>query len=286
MALPALQAMQAAGIELFLFGKPWANDLLASTNLTIFSLDHHFWQTVKTMSAIKSVDKALLLTNSFSSALMAFFAGKKTIGYKTDGRKWLLNASITKPLALHEVQYFWDISLFASQFWFPQLQCLESIPTIINLPLNPAATVNAKNHLAKAKIVDPFYVLCPFAHGTGKDGKSKIWPHWSEFSAGLNQKQLIVCPGKSEEMLCSKLVPEATALSGLKLDEYAAILAMAKQVIANDSGPMHIAAAVGTNTLGIFGVSDPRRSHPWGADYIGTLGHWPTALDVLNKINP
>jgi heptosyltransferase-2 len=47
---------------------------------------------------------------------------------------------------------------------------------------------------------------------------------------------------------------------------------------------MHIAAAVGVNTLGIFGVSDPRRTAPWGANYIGGQDQWPALADVLNYI--
>lgn len=285
MTLPALQAMQQAGIELFLFGKPWAHDLLAATNMTLCSLGNNFWQTTKKISTIKNTHKALLLTNSLSSALMAYLAGKASIGYQTDSRRILLKASSSKPPALHEVQYFWNISIFASQFWFPQLQWPERIPSKISLPLNPIAVANVKKKLDQAKIRHPFYVLCPFAQGTGRDGQSKVWPHWYELTASLHPHQLIVCPGKNEEKLCSELVPGATILSGVNLAEYAAILATAEQVIANDSGPMHIAAAVGANTLGIFGVSDPQRSHPWGADYIGALGHWPTITDVLNTLS-
>lgn len=281
MALPALQTMRQIGIELSLYGKPWANDLLAATDMHLFPLTNNFWQTKKKIAGMGNNDKALLLTNSFSSALMTRLAGKATIGYKTDNRQLLLKASIVKQPAQHEVHYFWDIARFASQYWFPTLPWPEKIPDKITLPLSPAFIASAKQLLHQAKINKPFWVLCPFAHGTGKDGKSKMWPHWRELSAKLHQHQLVVCPGKNEEILCSELVPEATVLSGLNLGEYAAVLAAAERVIANDSGPMHIAAAVGANTLGIFGASDPQRTRPWGADYIGTLGQWPTVSEVL-----
>jgi heptosyltransferase-2 len=280
MALPALQAMQQSGIELFLHGKPWASDLLAATGMSILPLSKSFWQTTKLLAGAKSSDKALLLTNNFSSALMTRLAGITTVGYKTYNRGLLLKTSITKQPAQHEVQYFWDIARFASQYWFPTLQWPKKIPSRVTLPLSPAFIAAAKQILHQAKIDKPFWVLCPFAHGTGKDGKSKMWPHWRELSAKL-QHQLVVCPGKSEEKLCAELVPEATILPGLNLGEYAAVLAAAERVIANDSGPMHIAAAVGSNTLGIFGVTDPHRTQPWGADYIGSIGHWPSVFEVM-----
>jgi heptosyltransferase-2 len=281
MSLPALQAMQESGIELLLYGKPWINDLLAALNMPLFSLTKQFWQTTTKMAEMPS-DKTLLLTNSFSSALMARLAGKKAIGYVADSRRLLLNAGLSKQPGKHEVNYFWDIAKFASQHWFPALPWPDNTPNKITLPINAVCTSSAQQALSTAKINKPFWVLCPFAFGTGKNDTSKIWPHWRELSATLSlSHQMVVCPGRNEENLCSELVPNATVLSGLHLGEYAAVLAAAERVIANDSGPMHIAAAVGTNTLGIFGVTEPQRSQPWGSNYIGSLGHWPTIAEVL-----
>lgn len=283
MALPALQALQANHVKLHLIGKSWAADLLSATNLPICSLNKSFWQTTKSLTQIKC-KKALLLTNSFSSALMTRLANKISIGYRTDLRHLLLKSSLTKQAGQHEVTYFWDIARFASQFWFPDLTWPKDIPEKISLSLSPPAIISAKQHLAEAHIDKPFWVVCPFAHGTGSDGKSKIWPHWRQLSAQLKQQRLIVCPAKNEETLCSELVPEATVLSGLNLSEYAAVLAAADKVIANDSGPMHIAAAVGARTLGIFGVSDPMRSGPWGGDFVGNLGEWPSLSKVISQL--
>ena len=116
-------------------------------------------------------------------------------------------------------------------------------------------------------------------------GESKIWPHWRALSARLTpQHTLVVCPGPHEASHCSDLVPYATVLHGLNLNEYAAVLARAAGVIANDSGPMHLAAAVGAPTLGIFGCTDPARSHVWGGAYVGAFGKWPSVEAVLGRI--
>lgn len=285
MALPALLAMRKTGIKLQLFGKPWITDLLAETHLALNQLSPRFWQSTKKMAKDLETDRVLLLTNSFSSALMARLAGKTAIGYSTDLRQWLLEARI-KPGIQHEVEYFWRIARFASQYWFPGLQWLEHIPTTIKLPIHKTSISSAKQRLQLANINRPFWVLCPFAQGKGNHGQSKIWSHWRELSKQLHQYPLVVCPGKNEEILCKELVPEAIVLSGLNLNEYAATMAMAEKIIANDSGPMHIAAAVNANTLGIFGVSDPKRTRPWGGDHIGTLGQWPTLSEVLQRIEP
>ena len=284
MALPALQVMQQSGIELHLLGKPWIADLLAATNLPLHALTNNFWQSTKIMANISNTNKSLLLTNSLSSALMARFSGKMAIGYKTHRRQWLLKTAAPKTPGLHEIQYLWDISKIACQYWFPHLNWSKYPPTKITLPLDPLAIINANQRLIEAHVTEPFWVICPFAHGTGRDGKSKIWPHWRSLSAHLKPHQLIVCPGKNEESLCAKLVPEATVLPGLNLSEYAAVLAQAEYVIANDSGPMHIASAVGASTLAIFGVSDPQRTGPWGNAFIGSQNHWPTLKEVVERI--
>lgn len=285
MALPALQSLQQADIELLLFGKHWANDLLAATGMKVTSIDKSFWKTTHIMSKVTDCNKALLLTNHISSALMAYFAGKAAIGYKTYGRYPFLEICISKKSSLHEVQYFWNIAHTAGQYWFPELLSAYSVlPPKINLPCSSSAIATAQHVLNIHQIKQPFWIVCPFAHGTGKDGASKIWPHWRELSVHLNHRQLVVCPAKNEEALCAELAPGATVLSGLNLGEYAAVLAEAEFVVANDSGPMHIAAAVGTRTLGIFGVTDPKRTGPWGGESIGEKDMWPTLSEVLEKL--
>lgn len=60
---------------------------------------------------------------------------------------------------------------------------------------------------------------------------------------------------------------ELPSLTGLPLDQLAALMDSAALYLGNDSGPMHLAAAVGTPVVGIFGSSNPRRWHPWGVPH-------------------
>lgn len=285
MALPALQVLQQGGVHLSLLGKPWIQNLLGATGLEMFSLAGSFWQNQKAMAAITTSRRALLFTNSFSSALMSFLAGKASIGYQTDARRFFLKAGLVKLPNQHEVCHFWRLAQFASRHWFPELPWPSQIPEKITLPIGPDSIHRAKQALHDANINEPFWVLCPFAHGKGRLGVSKIWPHWRDLSEYLQQQhRLVVCPGEREMPLCASLVPKASILSGLGLSEYAAILSMAERVIANDSGPMHLAAAVGAETLGIFGATDPARTHPWGGAYVGRQGHWPSCSEVFQLL--
>lgn len=286
MTLPALQALQKCGIELFLFGQPWMLDLLSATGKNLFVITNDFWQNTAKIANVSTADKALLLTNSFSSALMARLGGKLPVGYKTDGRRLLLNAGLVKPPAQHEVQYFWNIVRFAVEHWFPKIEWVEPIPTRITLPLSPEAHIVANQILHSNHIDKPFWVISPFARGVGINNKTKIWPYWHELSKELSRRyQLVICPGIDDEASCTEFASNAIILRGLNLSEYAAIMASAEQVIANDSGPMHIAAAVGAKTLGIFGASPPQRCRPWGADYIGSENTWPSVAEVLSFLS-
>lgn len=285
MALPVLQALQQNSIQFYLLGKPWIQDMFAATQWPMISLEKKFFRNRTKLSALPC-DKMLLLTNSLSSALLARMSGKKVIGYNTDHRQLLLTKSMNPQDGVHEIDYFWRLAGFACAHWFQDLSWPTNIPERLHFPLNEPLISRVQNLLIQNGINSPFWAVCPFAHGTGVNNQPKIWPYWRELSRQLgSQFPLVVCPGPNEEALCQELVPEATVLRGLKLNEYAALLSLADQVVANDSGPMHIAAAVNPNSLGIFGVSNPQRTRPWGADYIGALNSWPKIDEVLNKLN-
>ncbi len=283
MTLPALQAIQSAGISLILLGKPWIKDLFESTGMELLSLEKEFWDSRNKIKQVPTI-KTLLFTNSFSSALMARLAGKESIGYNTDMRQLLLKTGLNKPSQLHEVEYFWNLSHFAMHTWFPEVVWPDTIPLKIELPINQSIMTNAQEIIRGAGIEGRFWVLCPFAHGRSPDKKSKIWPYWRDLSQKLSNHKLVVCPGANELDLCQELVPEATVLSGLNLSEYTGVLSLAEQVIANDSGPMHVASAVNANTLGIFGVTDPVRTSPWNAPYIGRKNEWPSINEVCSLV--
>jgi heptosyltransferase II len=61
----------------------------------------------------------------------------------------------------------------------------------------------------------------------------------------------------------------------------------ASLVVANDSGPMHLAAAVDAPVLGIFGNGEPGRTHPWGSTgrWVGSPGRWPSLEAVLQAVH-
>lgn len=101
-------------------------------------------------------------------------------------------------------------------------------------------------------------VLLP---GAGK--ANKLWPveRFRELARRIGGDVLVVWgPGERElaEGIGARMAPPTN------LRELAGILARAKVVIGADTGPLHLAAALGTRVIGLFGPTDPRRNGPYG----------------------
>jgi len=237
--------------------------------------------------ALRRIDcnRALLLTDSFGTAAAARLAGLRAVGFRRDYRSWLLRRAVEYPADSHEVEALWLLGRAAQETFAPDARWPESVPERMDLPLAGEHHRAAEAALAAAHIDEPFTVLCPMAVGT-RDGHSKVWPHWPAVSRRLADlgHRLVVCPGPGEEEACAAAAPEATLLSGVGLGAYAAICARARQVLANDSGPLFMAAAVGAPVIGIYGVAVAADVRPIGADFIGSDTGWPDVDEVLARL--
>jgi lipopolysaccharide heptosyltransferase I len=125
--------------------------------------------------------------------------------------------------------------------------------------------------LARHNIAD-FYVLNP-----GGGWRSKCWPpeRYGELHHRLAVQRgwrAIISFGPGEESLAQELVsaagtPAPVALS-LGLGSLMALLRRAKFVISADTGPLHLASALGSPVVGLYGPTDPARNGPYGGQNI------------------
>lgn len=277
MALPSLEALSSAGFTFELLGKPWIKDLLSAYPYRCHAIPKGF-REVRRLYQTLGVTHAILFTNGLSGVFPLVGTGIKSIGYaRSHLRRLLLDKAKQKQKSLHEIEYFWQLTQFA-------------VNKPILVPGNPKLLLTETYHaqaeaiLKQHNIQKGFFVICPGAIGHGVKKESKIWPHWQNLCANLSQKgvKLVACPAPFEtEQFEETLGQYVKILPNLNIPQYAAIMQRSRQVIANDSGPMHLAAAVQTPVLGIFGQSDPQRTQPWGGKYIGTLHHWPSCREVL-----
>lgn len=106
-------------------------------------------------------------------------------------------------------------------------------------------------------------------------GPAKRWPaeHFSELGRRLARERacgIALFGGPDDSELCDgireQIGDNAVNLAGrTSLKEWAALLACCDLVICNDSGGMHLAAAVGTPLVAIYGLTDPAKTGPLGS---------------------
>jgi len=284
MALPAV-AVLCASRPCVVVGRGWAVDLLAGMGWTVLRLPAGTRPAAAAIRAalVPGAREGVLLTNSFGSALQFRLAGVAATGYRAHWRSWLLGQGVARPAGGHEVERFWHLAS-----WHLQPDAAPGPPpAALNLSLAEHHQRQAAHALGQVAITGPYTVLCPLATGLAH-GHSKIWPSFPLLCRGLVDagETVISCPGPGEEAAAAAALPGAIPLPGLGLGAYAAILKGARRVVANDSGPMHLAAAVGARVIGLFGVSDPHRTSPWGAHgrVLGSATAWPTVGEVITAL--
>jgi heptosyltransferase-2 len=262
--MPTLRRLEQAGYDLHLVGRGWATALLEGTGWPVYRrpgalLDaRRTWRDVRRTVHQRS-PKALLFTKSLSSALETRFAGWRPIGYARDGRTPLLSWAYPMPDGTHAAHQYWDLTSLALG---------ESAPYPTTVSLSPSLRQRAladalleQHHLVAGQYV----VLCPFSGADDREDR-KVWPHHAELGARLHQRGIrtVVCPGPGEEARTATVLPHATALLGTDLGVYAALLANARAVVANDTGPGHLAAAVGARLIAIYGPHSVMAWSPLG----------------------
>ncbi|HXH09621.1 MAG TPA: lipopolysaccharide heptosyltransferase II [Alphaproteobacteria bacterium] len=225
-------------------------------------------------------DVALLLPNSFRAALWAWLIGaQRRVGYATDGRRWLL----THPMPAAWIQPYRRRSQRVSRGSPSEgphqvdayLRLVEAlhIPIVERLPVLVPSSLAEKEaeHLwarhgleGQKRIVG----LCPGA----AFGPAKRW--WPERFAALADRLVaeaelaVVLFGSRDEVplieqVRAHMSQHAVSLAGQDtLASFAALAARCAVLVTNDSGAMHIASAVGSPVVALFGPTDPRRTAP------------------------
>jgi heptosyltransferase-1 len=112
----------------------------------------------------------------------------------------------------------------------------------------------------------------------GAKWATKRWPlaHWQALARRLAREKglKMVLTGGPEDTAAAEAIEEAAGpgaalnLCGrTSLPELAAVLARARLMVTADTGPLHLAAAVGTGGLALFGPTRPQRTGPWGGSF-------------------
>lgn len=206
-------------------------------------------------------DQAIVLPNSWKSALIPFFADiPLRTGFVGECRWGLLNdaRSLDKRLLTMTVQRFVALGL-------PRTAVLPPICPQPSLAISPAQqqAVLEKFALNSAKKV---LALCPGA----EYGAAKRWPAryfvevaqqklaegWQVWLFGSVKDQAVAAEITAAVPACHDFTGQ-TALA-----EAVDLMSLASVVVSNDSGLMHVAAALGKHVIALYGSSDPHFTPP------------------------
>jgi len=280
MALPALDLLADRGFTLTLVGRPWAKDLFAAYPWSVVSLPSSRVDRLRALRDNKAT-AGLLLTNSFGTALEFKLAGISAIGYARDGRSWLLRKAIKVDHGDHMVEYYYRLATAL-------VGTSPHIPRDLRLRIGEAARQHARDLLAGLGIDAKYVVLCPVAVGFHR-GKLKAWDGFTRLGGELlaGGRHVIAMPGPNETASVRNVLPGVTVLPESDVATFAAVLASAQLVVANDSGPGHLAAAVGARLISVFGVTEPEKTRPWStrATLSGSRDGWPSYAEVRSAVD-
>ena len=298
LGLPALQLIESKGFELHLVARgKWAPSLLAGYGWPVHVQPAGLQAKVLQLRQLRhdltlrdpdfaQRENALLLPVSFSAALEMRMAGLKPVGVAKEGRSPLLARAEPWAETGHELERYWDI---ACRFVGHQ----GPAPRNIGFQVQASKAAQAQHLLATHGVTGAFTMICPFAGGKAAtaDKADKKWPGFESYATAAAARlgmPLVICPGPDEQDEARQLYPTARLLNGADMAVYAGVLQRASLVVANDTGPGHMAAALGRPLISLLGPTEAARWSPWGPNVHvlqhtrqGTLTAWPSAKAAL-----
>jgi len=265
MALPALRRARADVVVL-----RWLAPILelASLGVQVIPFDRGWvgWRTAVRRLRRTGYRSGTLLAPSFSAAWLFRWGGIRRLrGTATDGRSWLLSERVARGSlrGLHRV----------NQYHLILDQPLDEAPTLPTLT-PPQAVVDSWRE--RVGVSDaPLVGLFP-----GSNASARRWPT-DRFGAvgralaGWGARVVVIGSGAERALTAAVAggIPGAVDAGGATdLVGLAALLAMCDLLVTNDSGPMHVAGAVGTPTLTLWGPSDPAEVGPPGSPHVRVDG--------------
>ena len=224
-----------------------------------------FWQRIAFGKSLKQAGytQSIILTNSLKSALLPWAAGiKQRTSFLGEMRYGLINdiRALDKAVLKKTVE----------RFVFLGLKPNETLPTTIPNPQLVTNPQSALATLAKLDMAAPqqkVLGLCPGA----EYGEAKRWPaeYYVEVANdALNKGWQVWLFGSDKDIAVTSQINQLTQnrcqnLGGkTKLGEAIDLMALCDTVISNDSGLMHVAAALNIKLIAIFGSSDPYHTPP------------------------
>ncbi|MCG8406549.1 MAG: lipopolysaccharide heptosyltransferase II [Phycisphaerales bacterium] len=272
MATAAMRAIRRhfQGAHIVHLMKPYVADVLSGTGL---SDEQFFWparpdsQHSGRLGLIgdlrrRRFDLAVLLTNSFRSALIARLAGvERRVGYARDARGWLLTDRL-RPLRqgrrfvpVPALDYYNDLARY--------LGC-EEVEDRLALATSMEDESSIDKRLGSLDPEQPLVVLNPGAnYGSGKCWPAEKYAALADAVVSRYGARVVASLGPKERAIADRLQAAANRPIEVYVDPplglgpLRALIRRCHLLVTNDTGPRHFAAAFDVPVVTIFGSSDP-----------------------------
>jgi heptosyltransferase I len=215
-----------------------------------------------------------------SALIVLLSGGKKKLGYASlqELSGLFYNEKIPEDMNKHAVDRYLD---------FPRYLGAKVVQPEFILPSDNSARVLIQSILKEHHLENKkFIAVNPVAYW-----ETKLWDNekfaWLVDAIKAELDIEVVFTGSEKgsiEKIISLMSAKAVNLGGdTTLPELAYLYQKAMMVITTDSGPMHLAAAVGTPVIALFGPTDPQRTGPYGQDHTIIRTDLPCSPCFLKK---
>lgn len=215
-------------------------------------------------------DVCVLFPGAFRAAAVVRWAGvPERWGYATEGRGLLLTRRVPpapRPFGRHQSFYYMDL---LSALGVPRQEPDSSLQATPDMLARGRALLESEGFGFDRPLVG---VHPGTTNSRAKRFRPSRWGRAAETIAGEMGARVAVLGGSGEDELAdevraslSELREAPLMLNGrTSLGELIGVLSQLSLFLTNDSGPMHLAAALGTPTVAVFGPTDPRETGPSG----------------------
>lgn len=283
MSVPALRALRQLfpDDEIALHTRSWAEGIFRDADfidriLTYERPESSLKEVMGQARALKNerFDLAIIFPNSFASALTARFAGiPRRFGFSKEGRRLVLTDPVPIPewkSTRHEAYYYLEL-VRAVENGVLGTDSSARYETTTDLPVSDERQADTRDFLTR-KGVDLSRPIVALGPGS-TNSMAKRWPY-ERFAtvADLLHKEkaanIILLGGPDDVEVAAKISAMSRAslldlTAKTSLGDAADILSVCDLMISNDMGLAHLAPAVGTATLVIFGPTNPVTTRPF-----------------------
>ncbi len=281
MTLPALETLKTNFPQSYIsvLGRPWVLPLLESHPAVDQVIPHTrkgggLSQITGLIQGAREIrkggfDLAVIFQNAFEAALLCYLGGPPyRVGYNTEGRGIFLTHRVKRSqevLRVHQVEYY--LAMLRALGWEAQAR-------------NPVLHVSPEDTNRTHELLDSINIdRSAFLLGLGPGavyGGAKRWPperfarigDWASENWGA--RVLVMGSGMEQDIckrLCRLMTHEPVNLCGrTSLGEAMGLISRCHMFVSNDSGLMHMAAALRIPTVAVFGSTDPVATGPRGAN--------------------